>query len=163
MTYIQTQNVSVFFDYDNDFVTDIIEDRRLQTFIPQVYRLHVVQNELDRLKKIYGTYGVGTPRIKNEYEAQYKKSITLTGESKMTDVVLRKATLEQEEKTINKELSSIAESIRETLTDDEIDLLAEYYEHGKSYQQIGDERFMSKDTVRRKFQKMRRDLFNYEH
>lgn len=163
MTLLQKQRSSVFFDYDNDIVIDILEDARLQTFIPLVYRLHEIDGELDSLKTRLMTYGIGSPRIKNSYEAFYLTSEHEAGDSNTTQMIMRKLSLEDEQRRVIEELNAIAETIRNTLTDEEIDLLTQYYEAHKSYQLIGDERYMSKDTVRRKFIKMRKDLFKYEH
>lgn len=161
--YEQEAKASVFFKYDDDVVVDILEDERLKTFIPLVYRMAMIDDELDGIARVMSTNGVGSPRIKSAYEAFYLTSEHDAGESRMANVVMRKATMESERRTIARELEAIAESIRETLSDEDIDMLASYYEGGKSYEDIGKELYMSRETVRRKFIRMRKELFRYEH
>lgn len=141
-------------DYD-----DALMDLRLKAFKYAVYSYARKEAEITGLKMALDTYGVGSPRIKNQFEALYISPERPAGESRGADMIMDKMALEEE----TKELKGFIEDtlfLLQTLTDEQLQLVYEYYDIGRTAQQIGDRLGLSKEQVKQRLHKIREDLNN---
>lgn len=141
---------------DMDY-TDALMDLRLKAFVPAVLTYIDKQDTLKHLERRLSTYGVGSPRIKNQYEAFYQQSPQTAGDSKATKMIMEKIALENEIVELRGFINATLDMLQ-VLTESELDLVEQYYDIGRTALQIGESRGVSKDTIRRDLVKIREKM-----
>ena len=132
-------------------------DGELKAFQWHAVALQEDWHQMEALDAYMGTYGVSTPAIKSIEEAKYG-SQHYTGSNsnwveKMEEYDAVKEDYYKHEKAIYETAKKLAK-----LSENELEILHEKYELRKTAQEMGDERFISRDTMLRRLALIRAKL-----
>ena len=149
----------------NNMTTDKLDDMAVDCMLKLFFwsiACHLkLCSELEVLSELCETFGVSSPRIKSVEEAEYVIPARPAGDSKHADLLTRYYDALHNDR-MHLDFIAMISAYLYDLAPSDVELLAEHYEFGKSYRQIAEERYVSKDTIIARFAKIRREFFANE-
>ena len=130
-------------------------DAVLRSYDYLVYRMIEVEDDIKKVSYLQ-EQTVCSPAVKSPEDAFYG-SQHYGGDSKHARLAVKKYHLETALRFLQYTVKTITEQLKD-LSDEDLQLLYEKYEQGRSAREMAEERFISKDTMLRRLARIREGI-----